>query len=228
MQTSRFLQTLLSLTLLGGGVAAAQSASTYDPAQLPAFHGRVAQYDLSSRGGVDGIILDDGTEVHTPRHLDDELVAAVKPGDAVTIHGLKARELKLIQAMSITNDASAATVADTDDDDEHGHRHDGRGRGRDDGDDQSTQAVLHGLIGLQLHDTAGNLDGVVLEDHTVVHLATADAEKSAAALAPGQMLFVRGDAQAGATGKMIRADAIGPSADRMTVFATPRHGRHYR
>ncbi len=231
MQTSRFLQGMLGVTLFGG-VAAAQGVSTYDPAQLPVFHGHVAQYDLSSRGGVDGIILDNGTEVHTPRDRGDEIVAAVKPGDAVTIHGLKARALKLIQAMSVTNDASAATVADTDADDEHEHehRHDGRGHGRgdDDDDDQSIQTMLRGQIKLQLHDTAGNLDGVLLEDRTVVRLAPADAETLAAALAPGQTVFVRGDVQARLTGKMVRADAIGPSADQMTVFATLRHGRHDR
>ncbi len=105
---------LLAATLAAGatGAALAQNAAAYDPAQLPAFKGKVAQYSLTPRGDVDGLILDDGTEVHLPPHLSTQLVFAARPGDAVTIHGLKARELPMIQAMSVTNDASGTTVVD--------------------------------------------------------------------------------------------------------------------
>ncbi len=84
---------LLAATLLAGGVGAAvaQNAATYDPSQLPAIQGKVAEYSLTPRGDVDGLILADGTEVHMPPHLGTQLVYAVKPGDAVTIRGLKAR-----------------------------------------------------------------------------------------------------------------------------------------
>ena len=231
MDRSGFHIGLLGLTLLavGGRVASAQSASTYDPAQLPAFHGRVAQYDLSSRGGVNGLILDDGVEVHTARHLDDELVAAIKPGDAVTIHGLKARELPLIQAMSVTNDRTAATIADTDDNDEHG-----RGRGRDGGrrrhddDGPFTPATLQGRVKLQLHDTDGSLDGVLLDDRTIVLISTADVDRIAAELVPGRTVFVRGALNSGATGKVINADAIGTTVDQIMEISSPHRGRHDR
>ncbi len=125
---------LLAATLLasaGGGLAFAQAVtpaptapaparapapanqgSVYDPAQLPLIQGKVAQYDLTPRGDVDGLILDDGTEVHFPPHLGTQVVAAVRPGDSVTIHGLKARALKLVQAMSVANDAASGTVID--------------------------------------------------------------------------------------------------------------------
>lgn len=74
---------------------------------------KVAQYRLIPRGDVDGLILSDGTEVHTPPHPGAQFVAAVKPGDAVTIHGLRARNLPLVQAMQVSNDAGGATVTDT-------------------------------------------------------------------------------------------------------------------
>ena len=122
----RLRTTLLAATLLAGlgGVAIAQmdramdtaapgaTAPTYDPQQLPAIKGRVAQYSLTPRGDVDGLILDDGTEVHLPPHLGAQLTATVKPGDAVTVHGLKARALPLVQAMQVTNDASGQSVTD--------------------------------------------------------------------------------------------------------------------
>ena len=82
---------LLAATLLAGiaGAAVAQdasnSAATYDPNQLPAIQGKVAEYSLTPRGDVDGLILADGTEIHLPPRLGTQLVYAVKPGDAVTI-----------------------------------------------------------------------------------------------------------------------------------------------
>src|SRR6195952_4087849 len=93
-------------------IAAAQDDATFDPSQLPAIPGKVAQYSLTPRGDVDGLILDDGTEVHLPPHLGTQLVFAVKPGDAVTIRGLRARAVPMVQAMSVKNDATGTTVVD--------------------------------------------------------------------------------------------------------------------
>ena len=71
---------VLAAFLATTGVAMAQAAATYDPAQLPATKGVVAAYSLTPRGDVDGLILTDGTEVHLPPHLGAQLVFAVKPG----------------------------------------------------------------------------------------------------------------------------------------------------
>src|SRR5271154_1456779 len=97
---SRLKLSLLAATLLAGvgAVALAQPAPTYDPAQLPAVKGKVVQYTLTPRGDVDGLILDDGTEVHVPPSVSSELVFAVRPGDAVTIHGLKTRTEPILAA----------------------------------------------------------------------------------------------------------------------------------
>jgi hypothetical protein len=88
------------------------SAPVYDPGQLPAFKGSVEQFTLTPRGDIDGFILADGTEVKTPPHLSTEIAATLRKGDAVTIHGLKAAAMPLIQATSVTNDASGQTVVD--------------------------------------------------------------------------------------------------------------------
>ena len=78
----------------------AAMAPLYDPAQLPQFKGKVAQYSLTPRGEVDGLILADGTEVHVPPFVSTQLVFAVKPGDAVTIHGVKAQAIPMVMARS--------------------------------------------------------------------------------------------------------------------------------
>lgn len=89
-----------------------QSSSLYDPGQLPVFKGEVELFTLTPRGDIDGFVLKDGTEVKTPPHLTSEVAFAIKPGDTVTTHGLKAASLPLIQATSITDDVSAKTVVD--------------------------------------------------------------------------------------------------------------------
>jgi hypothetical protein len=189
------------------GLALAQQP-TYDPAQLPAIQGKVAQYTLTPRGDVDGFVLDDGTEVHVPPHLSTQLVFAVHPGDAVTIHGLKARAVPMVMAMSVTNDATHTTVM-------------GGGRpGREGG------AMLEatGKIKAQLHGPRGELNGVLLEDGTVVHLPPPEAERLGAQLAVGQTIYARGDGISNALGHVVAARAIGPSKDQATEIRGPRPG----
>lgn len=224
MQQTTWRLGLLATTLLicAGEAATAQTAPIYDPNQLPAFHGKVAQYDLSFRGGVDGVILADGTEVHTPRRLETEIAAAVKPGDTITIHGLKARELKLVQAVSLTNDATAKTLVDAGQEDgTDGRRRSSRSGTRT----PAVQGDAQGTIKMPLHDTRGDVDGVLLQDGTIVHLPPASATRLAAILVPGKPLVVHGDLNASALGKVINASAIGPAADQLTDIPHPSRSR---
>ncbi len=88
------------------------SGLPYAIQQLQQYKGTVARYTLTPRGDVDGLLLSDGTEVHFPPHMSAQLVYAVKPGDAVTVRGLKAYSMPLIDALAISNDASGQTVVD--------------------------------------------------------------------------------------------------------------------
>jgi hypothetical protein len=221
---------LLGATLLAGGGAAAALAqsvgNTYDPAQMPEFHGKVTQYDLNPRGDVDGLILDDGTEVHFPPHLGTEVVAAIRPGEAVTIHGLKARALPLIQAMSVTGDASGKTVVDNGPPGpgRRGPPPPPRGPGPMGGPDLQAQ----GAVKMQLHGPRGELNGVLLTDGTMVHLPPPEANRLSAMLTPGQTIMVRGDGVENSLGRSIGAQSIGPAADKMVQIAPPPHAhRHH-
>lgn len=64
------------------------------------------------RGDVDGFILSDGTEVHLPPHLGSQIVFVARPGDTVTIRGLNAQALPLVDAASVMNFVSGAIVTD--------------------------------------------------------------------------------------------------------------------
>jgi hypothetical protein len=108
------LGAFLSATALAVGAAAySQTAgSLWDSTQLPETRGVVKQYTLTPRGDVDGLILNDGTEVTLPPHLTNQIVFAVRPGDAVTVRGLKARALPLIDAALVTNSATGVAVVE--------------------------------------------------------------------------------------------------------------------
>src|SRR5947209_3987681 len=99
------LGVLLTATALSAGAAVhgQPAAPMWDSAQLPETKGTVKQYTLTPRGDVDGLILNDGTEIKLPPHLTAQIVFAVKPGDAVSVRGLRARALPLVDAASVTN-----------------------------------------------------------------------------------------------------------------------------
>jgi hypothetical protein len=107
-----FLTMALLIGMAMTSVALALSVNGWDAAQLPETKGTVRQYTLTPRGDVDGFILTDGTEVKVPKHLSAQLVYAIRPGDAVTIRGLKAFALRLVDAATISNDATGGTVVD--------------------------------------------------------------------------------------------------------------------
>ncbi len=219
--------TLLMATLLmsgAGGLAFAQqpqpsaapapipAPATYDPAQLPQVQGKVAQYSLTPRGDVDGVILQDGTQVHFSPHLSTALVYAVRPGDSVTVHGLKAKALPIVMAMSITNDATHQTVADT------GPRGPRMAMG--------AATEVTGQVKSPLYGPRGEVNGVLLADGTEVRLPPPDASRLGDALAAGKTVVVRGTAIDSPLGKVMLAQAIGPDANSLTQIAMPRPGEH--
>ncbi len=58
-----------------------------DREQAMQAEGKVRQYAKNPHGDVDGLILEDGTEVKLPPHQSQELTALVKKGDAVKVEG---------------------------------------------------------------------------------------------------------------------------------------------
>ena len=208
MRTSYWL---LAATLLAGGVGAAvaQNAATFDPAQLPAIQGKVAEYSLTPRGDVDGLLLADGMEVHMPPHLGTQLVYAVKPGDDVTIRGLKARAIPMVQAMSIKNDATGNTVTDT-------------GAGGPPGPRGAQRALTDtGRVKAQLHGPRGDLNGALLEDGTIVRLPPPEATRLAAVLSVGASVSVQGQGVESPLGRVIEARSVGPDAGHLSPVAAP-------
>ena len=230
--------------VLGGGLAYAQTDSAYDARQMPETRGVVAQYDLTPRGDLDGLILQDGTEVHLPPHLSTELAALVRPGSAVTIHGLHARALALVQALSITDDASGRTVTD----DSPGAPPGSHGPpgpfgplgppglhgpfepgphgpfGPPGPHDEGQPLEAQGAVKMLLHGPRGDFNGVLLDNGTMIHLPPPEATRLAADLAVGKPVAASGFGVRNTLGESIGARRIGATADTMAEVAAPPHG----
>lgn len=200
-------------------------APLYDPQQLPAQRGQVQQFTLTPRGDIDGLILTDGTEVKTPPHLSTQIAFSVKPGDAVTIHGLRAAALPLVQAFSITDEATGRTIVD------NGPPGPGRGPAPPPpppvGPNAGPSAPLSGLTQVQgrvrmaLHGPQGDVVGALLEDGTVLRLPPPEADRFATLLQPGRNLVAEGTELVTAVGKVLEAQQIGASLAQLSLIETP-------
>ena len=195
---------LAAAGLLLSGTALAQ-APVYDPEQLPAFHGKVASYSLTARDELDGLILDDGTEVHISPRLSSELVFAFKPGDSVTVHGLKASTGSMVQALSIANDGTGNKLTDT-----------FQPTNPPDRPVFTPPRMMEarGRIKMPLHAPDERVDGVLLEDGTIIRLAPGYVPPNADCLLPGQDVVVAtGTGITGLLGRVMETRSIALDAE---------------
>lgn len=200
----------LAATTIGAGTNAYSQApgAVWDSSQLPESRGRVKQYTLTPRGDVDGLILADGTEVKLPPHLSTQVVYTIRPGDEVSIRGLRARAIPLVDAESVTNVATGRSVVD------NGLR-----------DRGGMQQAFGGRIVTALHGKRGEVNGALLDDGTQLRLPPPEADRFAAWLQPGQMVSVRGELLDTALGRVVDVQAIGASPGQMTELDGPRPPR---
>jgi hypothetical protein len=207
--------------IAAGGNALAQNPAPaartplYDPQQLPMQRGEVQQFTLTPRGDIDGLILTDGTEVKTPPHLSTAMAYAIKPGDTVTIHGLHAAALPLMQAVSITDDASGRTVVDV------GPPRPGGGPEAGPAAPSPALTEIQGRIRMPLHGPRGDVNGALLEDGTVLRLPPPEADRFKTLLQPGQTVVAAGIEFANAIGKVFEIRQIGASRDQLNEVQAP-------
>ncbi len=214
--TAALLGTALAATFAAGAIAQPRPSGpapmaahqgmgsmgglNFDPAQLPEIKGKVAQYTLTPWGDVDGLILDDGTEIQLPPHMSTGLVYAVRPGDSVSIRGLKARATAMVVAASITNTATGATISSQ---------------------AEHTAQDVTGVVKATLHTPRGDAGGVLLQDGTVVRLPPPEFSKLADILAVGKTITVRGEGTTTPLGHVIAAREIGATPDKLTKVGRP-------
>jgi hypothetical protein len=177
--------------------------------------GEVQQFTLTPRGDIDGLILTDGTEVKTPPHLSTAMAFSIKPGDTVTIHGLHAAALPLMQAVSITDDATGRTVVDAE------PPRPGGGAGAGPGGSTAGLTEIEGRVRITLHGPRGDVNGALLQDGTVLRLPPPEADRFAALLQPDRNLVAEGILLANPLGKVLEVRRIGASRDQLNEVQAP-------
>jgi hypothetical protein len=198
-------------------------AAVYDPQQLPAIRGELDRLTLTARGDIDGFILKDGTEVKTAPDLSTQIAYAIRPGDRVTVHGLKAAALPLVSAVSITDEVTHRTVTDS-----------GasgvppmnppqppapppRGGPQPPGATSETK----GRVRMVLHGPQGEMNGVLLESGAILRFPPDQDAQLATVVQPRQPVVAEGTLITNALGTVVDVQQIGPSRDQLVAVGPP-------
>jgi hypothetical protein len=183
--------------------------------------GTVTRFTLTPRGDLDGLILADGTQVHIPPHLSGELAAAVKPGDAVTVSGSRSPTGALFIATAVTDAASNQTVVD-------------RGPPAPGfapppplpgvPTPGAQNASVQGRVQRLLRGPAGDVNGALLDDGTVLRMPPHIAYRFSTVLAPGQSVAAQGWELSTSYGRVVDVQSIGASTAQLNPTSPPQPG----
>jgi hypothetical protein len=112
-------------------------------------HEAQCRLHIDPRGDLDGFVLTDGTDVHLPLHLSVQLAAAVRPGDSVLVRGGPPPP-----GFGPPPPSGVPTPG-------------------------TPRTSLNGRVQTSIYGPAGDLNGAVLEDGTIVRLPPPTANQSA-------------------------------------------------
>jgi hypothetical protein len=232
---------LVAAVALSFVVVQAQSPPPSPPTQVPApsavapspssgfgqssalIQGKVTQYLMNPHGEVDGLLLSDGTQVHFPPHMAEDLVSTVKPDDSVSVQGYRSFEGPVVKANVITNARSGQSVIE-----------------REPGvldrpivppplrDRSLVERRAEGIVRVLLYGPRGDVNGAVLADRTIVRVPPHAAYQVASLLQVGQPISVVGYGTENEYGRVIDATAMGSPGTPMTPIGGPGPGRRRR
>jgi hypothetical protein len=185
----------------------------------PVVEGIVAQYLMNHYGEVDGLLLNDGTQVHFPPHMERDLIAVAKPNDPVNVQGYRGAGGPVVQAYAITNTQSGQSIVE-------------REPGLFDRpiippyvkDRSLVERHAEGAIRVLLYGPRGELNGAVLEDRTIVRVPPHVAYQVAGLLQVGQSISAIGYGTENEHGRVIEATAMGTSGKSMIPINDPGPG----
>jgi hypothetical protein len=183
-----------------------------DPDHLPYVSAQVERFLLNPHGDADGMLLSTGLEVHFPPHLSRAVLAAVTPGDAVRVYGVRPRSVEMISAVLIETNSGQRIL-------DNGPGKSKEPKRKESGPPPKHRPMeAHGLVRRALHGPKGEVRGILLNDGTIVRLDPDGVEAIAGWLIEGQPLVVSGDGLVTEHGKIIHARAVGPSRESMRAL----------
>jgi hypothetical protein len=173
-----------------------------------AAEGTVRQYLMNPRGEVDGLLLNDSTQINFPPHMADELIGAVKPGQQVNIQGDRERD-SVVKADVITNSRTGQSVV------EHAPSWKDRRmpphlRRLSMNEMQASDAIV-----ALLYAPRGEIRGFILADGTQVHVRPDVGDSLARVLTVGETVQAEGYGTDNQYGRSLEATAIGLGGGRL-------------
>ena len=178
-----------------------------DPEYLPETSGVVDCFLLNGEGEADGLVFQDGTEVHFPPHMGSEVLAAIRPGSTIQVRGVRPRGVAMVAAVSIASEEGARIVDSGPPDDDEGRKatrkraHAGR-----------TTMEAQGVVRKLLHGPKGEMRGVLLEDGRAGRFPPHAAQDVATMMVPNASVLSRGEGLVTPHGTVIAVLEIGRSA----------------
>jgi hypothetical protein len=192
-----------------------------DPDFLPDVRGVVERFIVNPHGEIDGFLLAYDTDrfvlVHVPPHLEQELEAAIAPGDTVRVRGVRPRGADIIAAVSLTaNDGRLIVDNDPGVVPKTAHR----------GGEPSMMAVA-GTVRLPLFGPKGELRGALLDDGTIVRIGPKEAAQFAELLRPHRSIAARGGGLETKHGTVVSAKEIGSDWSDLRPVSKPAPKREH-
>ena len=181
-----------------------------DPNYLPRKDGIVERFLVNPHGEIDGLLLMDGLEVHVPPHLDAELRAAVQPGAAIAVFGVRPHGVEMISAVAIEAGPGRVIADNGPSKKEHGgHKADEAAGHKPEAKTPHPPMDAEGVVRRVLHGPKGEPRGVLLEDGRIVRVPPHDARERGAMMQPGARLAARGPSLTAHGVTVIEAKEVG-------------------
>ena len=180
-----------------------------DPDHLPKTEGTVDRFLINPRGEIDGILLAGGMEVYVSPHLSSEIRAAVKPGAAVTVYGVRPRHAEMVAAVAVEAGSGQRIVDNGPPSERHGKKeHD---RPKHDARAPHAPMEAEGTVRRSLHGPKGETRGALLEDGRIIRIPPHEAKECGPLLQPGARLAARGPGLTTDGATVIDAKELGAS-----------------
>jgi hypothetical protein len=198
-----------------------------DPHHLSETNGTVDRFLINPHGDADGLLLTDGTEVHFPPHMSRLVLAALKPGGAVKVRGVRPRGADMVAAVSLETADGTKIIDQGPPKEDHDHKRDGDHKAdKKDAADVRKPLEVEGVVKRVLHGPKGEKRGVLLEDGRIVRIPPHMAESLHDKLAPGHKLAARGEGLTNALGTVVAAQEIGASLATLHPVEPKKPGEH--
>jgi hypothetical protein len=194
---------LLGALLIAGTTRAQPPAAPASPVyasagQQPVAAGRVARLLINPNGDIDGLLLDDGTQVQTKPHLSNAVAQSIHDGDEVSVEGFRGYGVPVVHALVITDRASGRSVVE---------------QPPAPGPRPPAGAALaalsaSGRVAHLLYTDRGDLDGALLDDGSIVRWPPHLAAQFQSTLRAGSTLAASGYGTQNAYGRALQASSL--------------------